>query len=220
MEYEYKQIISGLVGFVATLELRMKDYIPNLPVYFLENGDYMYVQEQKFIKHANEVTLTNPRMCLSMEDLQPNDDQNSNPFNKMLFKSETTSYQATARRTNITIPISVSLVAKGFILGLQQYEMMLAHMSNENVFTYEYQGNTFDGMYSRSSISMQKATLEPSQSQQNFVTKTTIDLLLPIYLPRINTIKPIDEVGYDGTIINIVTKGETKSEDITSILKP
>lgn len=216
MVYDFTQTISGLTGFVAAFESRMKQYIDNIPVYLIDSGDYMYLQELKFKKYDNNITPPNPRITLALDDVSVTSDNNTNPFNRFEFKSNDIEYAAVVRRNVLTIPFACSAIAKGMILGLQQYEMLLAHFSTENVFTYEYMGNTFEGMYIQTTFGIQKPSLEPSSSQANFITKVGIELTLPLYLPRINTIKPLSAVGFDSVRVDLTETNDNFHQIIDS----
>lgn len=216
MVYDFAQTIAGLTGFIASFEIQMKQYIDNIPVYLIDSGDYMYLQELKFKKYDNNITPPNPRITLVLDDVSVSNDNNTNPFNRFEFKTNDIEYTAIGRRNVLTIPFACSAIAKGMILGLQQYEMLLAHFSVENVFTYEYAGNTFEGIYTQTSFGIQKPTLEPSTSQANFITKVGIELTLPVYLPRINTIKPLSSVGFDSVKVDLTETNDNFHQIIDS----
>ncbi len=190
IKYSFNQIEKALIGFVGNLELKLQQLVPSLPVFVLQTGDFSYIINKKFIESDNkEIYEKTPRFVINLEDVQYMTDQNSNPYNKYNYVFENEVYQVTMRRLTIVVQLNTDFVSPNFIFGLNNFEVMATIIAKENVFTYEFLGNTIEAAYVMTTPSFEKPTMDVNSGSRNFIVKTGFDLQLSLLVPRIDTIK-------------------------------
>ena len=200
IKYDFNQIQSGLIAFVGNLELKLQKVIPTLPTFILQSGDTSYLIEKKFIETTNaEIYLKIPRFVISLDDIQYQQDQNTNQYNKFVYKFEDIDYMAVGRRLAILIPINTDFVSSNMIKAFENFEIMSTIIAKDNIFTYEFLGNTFEAAYIMQSSSNEKPTMEFASGTRNFSVKTNFDLQLHLLVPRIESIKLLSDAGFEGT---------------------
>lgn len=193
IKYEFKNILNGLESFVADISLKLNYINLKLPTFILQAGNTQYYFDKKFIESSEaEIYLKVPRFVISIENIQNQLDDNTNPYNKIVYKYQDKEYISTSRRISLNIVINTSYVSSNFIKALENYEIMLSIMSKPNLFTYEFLGNTYEGSYNQSSFDIQKPPLDSSSVPGNFSVNVPIDLQLQITVPRIESIQTKD----------------------------
>lgn len=204
IKYDFNQLQLGLIAFVSDIERKLKKILVDLPVYVFETGDISYYLDQKFIETTNdEVYQKTPRFVINIEDIQNQLDQNTNPYNKIVYKYKDEVYQATCRRSAIMIPLMTDFVSPNFILALENFEVLNSIMSKENAFTYEFLGNTYSAAYVLTQPSIQKNALDMSMASKNVIVKTSIEVSFNILTPRVETIKLLKDTGFDAVHFGI-----------------
>ena len=106
--------------------------------------------------------------------------------------------------------MNIDVVTPGFIIALQCYEAMCSLFTKEQVFTYNANGNTYDSAYE---IDIQGVKLpEADGSSRNAIVGMTFKIQAQPFIPRITTIKNINDAGFDKTQIDIKVNGESVSD--------
>jgi hypothetical protein len=218
MKYSFKQLETCLIAFIADLELKLKNILPDLPVFVLQTGDGSYYLDKKFKEITEkEIYQKTPRFVINIEDIQPQKDQDTNPFNKFVYFYNGENYICSVRRSAYTIQINSDFVSPNFIYALSNLEIISSILSMENVFTYEFLGATFESSYAMSGPSLEKPTLDPSSATRNFSVKSQIELQQHLLLPRYHTIKKLSDAGYEEIKYGIIVKSEPDPDYIDSI---
>lgn len=211
IKYDFSQIETGITAFVGDLQLKMQKVLPELPVFILQSGDTAYIIKDKFERidgeNNKEIYEKTPRMVLEIDDIQPQNDQDTNKYNKYTYKFKDVEYICQFRRQAVQIPINVNFVSSNMILGFQNFEIFLSIMkSKSNVFTYEFLGNTIEGGYAFSSVSMDKPGMDFSSATRNFNNKNMVDLQLQLMVPNLDSIQKLSDAGYTAVKFDINTK--------------
>lgn len=219
IKYDFKHLESGIIAFVANIESKLKTIMPNIPVYIIETGDLCYYVKEKFIEtDYKEIYNKIPRFVIQIQTITSQKENNTNPYNIIDFNFDNENYEATVRRTNVLISLDTSLITSNFVMGLSAFEIMDSIMCRENVFTYEYLGNTYEGAFNLSSESMEKPTMEASSATRDLIIKNSIDLNLQVFTPRVETIKNLKDAGYDTVEFDLTVKEVDEKDDYTTKL--
>lgn len=197
IKWSFNQLETALIAFAGNIELKLQQIAGNLPVYVLQTGDYSYLIDKKFNSVATkEIYEKTPRLVLTIEDIQPLGDQDSNQYNRLTYVFENENYFAVFRRKAINIPIMTDFVSPNFIKALGNFEIMATITSKENSFTYEYQGMTLQASYVFTSGSQEKPTMDANSGTRNVSIKTGFDLQVQLIVPKIDSIKLLSESGF------------------------
>lgn len=208
IKYSFKQIEYGLISFMSNLELKLQNILPNLPVFVLQTGDGSYYLDKKFTEADNkEIYQKVPRFIITVDDIQFLTEQNSNQYNKYIYQFEEENYMTVARRMAIMIPVNTDFVSSNFIRALENFEIMASITSRDNVFTYEFLGNTFEGAFILSSPSMEKPSMDVSSATRNTSIKNQLEVHLQLLVPRIESIKKLSDVGFESVQYNLTSRG-------------
>lgn len=217
-KYSFTQMTTALTAFVANFEKNIQIINEDIPVFIMNAGDSSYFFDKKFSKIDNkEIYLKVPRIIIKIEDSQPQIDQNTNQYIKMKYVFNDKLYTGNFRRQTMLVPVSIKIVTSNFVKGLEYYEMLAAIMSIDNVFTYEFLGNTYEANYNGISYSFEEGAIDASSTSRNFVVSINCELHLQVFLPRYKTLEEIDAFQTDeeryGININIVTKNPRRKKD-------
>lgn len=208
IKYGFKQIEYGLTSFISNLELKLQNILPNLPVFVLQTGDGGYYLDKKFTEADNkEIYQKVPRLVITVDDIQFLIEQNSNQYNKYVYQFEGENYMAVARRMAIMINVNIDFVSSNFIRALENFEIMASITSRDNVFTYEFLGNTFEGAFILSSPSMEKPSMDVSSATRNTSIKNQLEVHLQLLIPRIESIKKLSDVGFESVQYDLTSRG-------------
>jgi len=198
IKWSFNQLETALIAFAGNIELKLQQIAGNLPVYVLQTGDYSYLIDKKFKQiPQNEIYEKTPRLTLTIEDIQPLNDQDSNQYNRLAYIFENENYTTVFRRKAINIPMMTDFVSPNFIKALENFEVMATITSKENSFTYEYQGMTLQAAYVFTSGSQEKPTMDANSSTRNITIKTGFDLQIQLLVPKIDSIKLLSESGFN-----------------------
>jgi hypothetical protein len=199
INYDFNQIQTGLISFIGNMELKLQEFIPDLPVFVMQTGDASYFLTTKFEEIAEkEVTQKIPRFILSFLDVQPLQDQNTNQYNIINFKRNDENgnpkiYTCKGRRIAINILVDTSFVSSNFVKMLENYEIMSTITARQNAFTYNFLGNTYEGAYNYASNANENPSMDMSSASRNSIVKTSFDLQLHLFVPRIESIRLLSE---------------------------
>ncbi len=200
IKYDFNQLVIGLEACIADLELKLQQIMIDIPVFILQTGDTSYYLNKKFIEIENkEIYQKIPRFVMSIEDIQPLAEQNSNQYNVFQYRKDEENYIGKGRRVAQQIILNTDFVSSNFIKALENYEVMQTIIAIPNVFTYEFMGNTFEGAYNSSSNSMEKPALDVSSTTRNFSVKIPLEVQIHLLVPRINSLKKLSDSKIDPT---------------------
>lgn len=202
VKYDFKQSLTGLEAFVGTFEKKIQEIHSDIPVMFFNSGDETYFFNQKFEKltdrpDRSDIYMKTPRIVFDVEDASLQQDQNTNQyiFTNYTFKKGIWSGQF--RRQSLMFPITVNFVTPNFLKSLEYFDMLASLLSIDNIFTYNFLGNSHEASFNAQNYSFEKSTMEASSNSKNFVVKASIELILQIMYPRYNTLKLIDGFAMD-----------------------
>lgn len=215
-KYPFKQLETGLVGFIANLEKKLQEIIGEIPVYVLSTGDETYYLTSKFERtEEKEIIQKTPRLVLTIEDLANQSDQNTNPYNTLVYNFDNVNYTATFRRRSLEFVINSNLVCSNFIKSLEYFEVMSMLFSKSNVFTYEYLGNTYEGAYTETSQNIEKNSTDASSASRNNVVKNAVSLILQTSIIRAESIQKYDDTIGKEIVFNIISNPGADSTTMT-----
>ena len=189
--YAFNQFELALLGFFSDFRKRINFLIPNAPVFFQNTGDFSYFMGKKFHKvRTSDIYQKTPRVVIKLEDIQVNQAEDTMFINQMDYIFDGTEYTCTVRRRTHNVTIQIYFVSPSIISMMNHIEIMAIFGARPNVFTYEFMGNTIDGQYTIQSNSSEIPTVDAgSQGSRNATYMTTIELQVPLWIPKIETIK-------------------------------
>lgn len=214
IKYAFNQFETALIAFVSNIQLKLQNLVPNLPVFIMNTGDFSYMVNKKFVEIKNEeVYLKTPRFVIKIDDIQPNTAEDTNQYNKVnyLFDSGNEEgpkpYQCVARRRAYNVQISCNFISPNFITMLNHTEVTAILMSRDNVFTYEFLGNTFQSAYVIQSSGNELPSIDMGQGgTRNVTNMLQIELQIHLLVPRIESIILQSETGFDEIDFGVVSK--------------
>lgn len=202
-KYNFKHFETALTAFIANIEKKINNIDIDLPTFILETGDVTYIFKEKFEK-LNEVYLKVPRIVIQFEDLSIQTEQDTNQYTTINYQLNNKIFSAAARRKAINIPIILKLVNSNFLTNLEYLEMLLSILSVDNVFTYEFLRNTYQGSYALTTLTTEKNSTDFSGSTKNFVINCNLDLQLQAFIIRYNSIKELNNVSENFDETNLI----------------
>lgn len=217
--YKFKHFETGLTAFISNLENKVNNIIPGIPVFVLETGDESYWFKGKFETKKDETrenTLKVPRLTLTIEEATLQTDQDTNQYIKIDYMVDQKIFNTQARRKAITFPFKCNLVCSNFIMGLSYLEVLVTLLSIDNVFTYEFLGNTYHGSYNSTNFSLEKVPME-NGGTKNFVIGVSIEVQLQPMIIRYETIQDLSETSPKRPVIGIVTNDSLGDKQIDII---
>jgi hypothetical protein len=205
-KYKFKQFEHGLIAFISNFEKKINQII-EIPVLVLETGDETYWFKNKFEakpENLNELYQKIPRLILTIDEASLQSDQDTNQYVKILYQIDNETFKSQARRKAITFPFQCNLVSSNFITALEHFEILLSILSVDNVFTYEFLGNTYQGSFNATNFAFEKTPLE-NGGTKNFVIKATLDVQLQPFILKYESIQNVNENEPKETVIGIIT---------------
>lgn len=215
IKWAFNQFENAFVGLAAFFETRLKNIMPELPVFFLQTGDFSYMVNKKFVETNNEeIIMKVPRFVMKIEDIQPNQAENTNQYNKIFYQFEGKVYQAVVRRLCYLANLQLNFVGSNFITMLNHLEIMSTFTSRDNVFTYEFLGNTHQAAVSITSNNNELPSIDMGQGgTRNATVSNAAELQVHILAPRLETITPLENVGFDRIVYNLDDTDESEIFD-------
>lgn len=219
VQFQFKQIETGLGAFIANFEAKLNDIYPDIPVMVLDTGDETYFLKEKFEK-TKEIYLQVPRVTISINDIEFQTDQDSNQYVKFIYKFIGRLFKAQFRRKTTNLPVVCNFVCSNFIKALEYLEVLACILAVDNIFTYNYMGSVYSASFNLTSFSLEKNPIEVGGSK-NFVIKANIDLQLQLMLVKYNTIQDVtDSNGGSGLTPEFNIKDKNGDIDYETVLKP
>lgn len=218
VKYAFNQFETSLVAFVGHIKLKLQHIVPNLPVYVQNTGDFSYYVDKKFVQTNNEeVLLKTPRLIIKIDDIQANQQEDTNQYNKIYYQFDDSldpgnpnlrNYICKVRRKAYNVNITTSFVSSNFITMLNHIEVMATLSAKDNVFTYEFLGNSLQSAYTLQQAGNEIPSIDMGQGgTRNATTMNTIELQIHLLVPDISTIMLLDDTGYDEIDFGLVDKG-------------
>lgn len=206
IKYKFHQYIAGMIAFAGDIELKFQNIIPGIPVYFQNTGNLNYWLNTKFEEiDEKEIYQKVPRIVLNLEELQFQTDQDSNQYNKIEYNLEDKNYVANVRRKATEITIDMNFVCSNMVKLLEYFEVCASIFSKDNVFTYEWLGNTYDAGYQQISMGTDRSSLDVNSQTKTPVIKMMVSLILQPLIIRPDTIQASDDIGFDSIKYNLDT---------------
>ena len=203
--YAFNQFETALIAFLSDFKKRINFLIPNAPVYFQNSGDFSYFVGKKFHKiKTADIYLKTPRIVLKIDDIQVNSAEDTMYINQMDYVFNDTEYTCICRRRTYNVTIQTYFVSPSYISMLNHVEVMSTFGARDNVFTYEFLGNTIHGQYTIQSNSTEVPSIDGgSQGSRNVTYSTTMELQVPLWIPKIETIQDKFDSISDGIKIEL-----------------
>jgi hypothetical protein len=197
IKFDFNQIRYGLEAFMGNIQLQLQNIIKDLPVFIIQSGDMSYLFHEKFIENEEkEIYLKVPRFLVDFDDIQFQQDQLSNMYNRLTYLYEGKNYETTCRRIPLLIPVNTNFVCSNFITYLENFEVMTTISSRDNPFTYEFCGSTYEASYGLQNPSSERPSMDVSSATRDYNIKTVFELQLHIIIPRINSIREYSDEPY------------------------
>lgn len=197
--YGFRQLETGLTAFVQNIESRFHAYIEDLPVFVLWTGDNNIYMNTKLVQCKDqEVYEQIPRVVIKFNTFSDEQSEHTNQYNRYIFKGKDENEleilgECSMRRLPLYFDVQTTFVSSNFIDALQHAEMILSLINRENAFSYEYQGSVFNGAFA--SDSSQEFTFpEIDTGTRNFTQAIPFKVQIPLYSPKIETIKPYADI--------------------------
>lgn len=195
LPYSFNQFETALVAFFSDFRKRINFIVPNAPVYFQNTGDFSYFIGMKFHKvRTSDMYQKTPRVVVKLDDIQVNQSEDTMFINQMDYVFDGTEYTCTVRRRTYAVALQIYFVSPSVVSMLNHAEVMATFGARPNVFTYEFLGNTIDGQYTIQSNSTEFPTIDVgSQGSRDVTYTTTVELQVPLWIPKIETIKNLHD---------------------------
>lgn len=195
--FGFRQIERALVAFMQSLEARIHEVLPQVPVFVLWTGDNNLYMDTKFKTISKEVYEVNPRFVVKFTNFSEDTDSRTQKYNPYTYKSESEEkpglFETNMRRLLVWVDTDSTMISSNFIDALSYMEIMYGIISEEHAFTYEYQGSTFQGAFSIDSDSDFQFP-ESDSSQINFTQKFPIRVQIHLLVPKPKTMSEKMEV--------------------------
>jgi hypothetical protein len=208
--YRFNQIETALIAFCGDIEKKVNQIIPNTPVFVLQTGDFSYYIDKKFQEAPfQDIVQQSPRLVITFEDIQYLQDQNTNQYNKIEYVLDDVLYVATGRRLAVNMPTILNFVSPNFIYGLEHFEVLSTIVARDNVFTYEFLGNTYECAYVNNSVSSEMPAMEVSSQTRDVNIKLNFDLQIHLFVPVVDSIIKLsdttkDTIFYEGVFKEVI----------------
>mgnify|MGYP001233514779 CR=1 FL=1 len=220
IKYAFNQFETALIAFCANIQLKLQNMVPNLPVFIMNGGDFSYYVDKKFVETTNEeLYLKTPRFVIKIEDIQMNQQEDSNQYNKIYYTFDNNdgkgpiNYQCVARRKAYNLQLSTNFVSPNLITALNHTEVMAVLSARDNVFTYEFLGNTIQSAYTIQPAGNDLPSIDMGQGgTRNVNSMNQIELQIHLIVPRIESIIPVDETGFEEIDFGLVSGDEKHNE--------
>ena len=232
IKYAFNQLELCLIGFISDFRKQIQYVIPNIPVFVINTGDFSYYNGKKWVESKQEeIYLKTPRVVIKLDDIQMNQQEDSNMLNKLNYIFEGDFYTCNTRRKAQTLNISLQIVSPNYIMMLNNYEVLSLFTIRNNVFTYEFLGNTMQSAYSITSSSQEIASLDVSSSSRNCVIQMQIELQAHLFVPDIKSIQLYDDnkdfkitydlnqIGYENQLYDLNIPKATDETNGLSLIK-
>lgn len=195
LPYSFNQFETALVAFFSDFRKRINFIVPNAPVYFQNTGDFSYFIGMKFHRvRTSDMYQKTPRVVVKLDDIQVNQSEDTMFINQMDYVFDGTEYTCTVRRRTYAVALQIYFVSPSVVSMLNHAEVMATFGARPNVFTYEFLGNTIDGQYTIQSNSTEFPTIDAgSQGSRDVTYTTTVELQVPLWIPKIETIKNLHD---------------------------
>lgn len=223
--YSFNQCELSIQAMCAYIKLKLQELVPNLPVFIMNSGDFSFLVGKKFEKTDNkEVYLKTPRVVLKIEDIQQNSSEDTNQYNRFIYKFDKGDglgeqvYTAVVRRKAYNFQISLSFVSPNFIEALNHIEVMATLTAHDNVYTYEFLGNTCQGAFSIQQSGNEIPSIDMGQGgTRNITTNYMLEQQIHVIVPRPESIMLLSDTEINTVVDDIIVNGENNHIDNETI---
>jgi hypothetical protein len=213
VKYRFNQIETALIAFCGDIEKKINQILPSTPVFIQHTGDYSYYMIDKFVNSTyDDVIQKTPRVVITPRDFQYLSDQNTHQYNKIEYQLDNEIYVAEGRRLGVNYGIDIDFVSPNYIFALEHFEILSTIIARDNVYTYEFLGNTYESAYVLQSVSSEAASMEVSSATRNTSVRMSFELHVHLFVPIINSITPLADTIKDA----ILFEGVNKSSQVSS----
>jgi hypothetical protein len=226
INYKFNHFRMGVDAFIANLEKKLQYIVDDLPVYVLNTGDSSYWFQGKWTNQSGDTARRHteiyqkvPRVVLEFDDFQFNTDQNTNQYTQFQYKWNDAEWNAKGRRQATTIPFNLNWVCPNQLIAMDCLEVLAAIMCIDNTFTYNVNGNTYQGSFASQSFSMEKGAVTADGSPINSNIKCVVDVVLQPMLVRYETIQPLSDAKLSSQV-NIIALGPPDYIDALNPVNP
>lgn len=221
VKWSFNQFETAFVGLAAFIERKLQYILPELPVFFLQTGDFSYMINKKFVETKNEdIIMKVPRFVMKIDDIQPSFAENTNQYNKIFYQFDGKVYQCVVRRLCYLVTLQFNFVSSNFITMLNHIEIMSTFASRDNVYTYEFLGNTHQAAFSILANNNEIPSIDMGQGgTRNISANNNAELQIHILAPRFETIMSIDDADFDHIVYDLNTTDESIKYDLLDPLK-
>lgn len=221
-KFNFSQSEYSLIAFCSDIQLKMQNILPNIPVFILQTGDESYMFRKKF-EHivTSEIELVTPRVVVKIDDIQIQSDQNSYQYVPVNYHFNNRNWTCLGRRQELLFSVTLNLVSPNFPMALRNHMILSSLLSHDNTYTYEFCANTYEASYSLTGTSKEEPAMEVSSATKNWNMPFSIDLRVPVFMPRVESIKSFDEAGMLvglRPIFNIEIKQDGTTTDYATLI--
>jgi len=210
-KFSFDTTLKGLIAFTADFEKHLNSIKEGIPVYFLNIGDGTYYNSRfEVVDDSNEIYKENPRCVFKIATVEKETEPAPTKNVDIEYVHENKLYRTSTGKLPLNIPIECNFVCPNFVFGMHYFEILMTIFLSNNTFSYINMNNSYSGNYSVQSYNFEFPQITASSEAKNFIINYTINLNLPIYLPRYETITelhpsnrlPIDIAGNEDGSIN------------------
>lgn len=219
--YSFNQFESSIISLCAYLKLKVHELAPNIPVFIMNSGDFSYFVEKKFVEVENkEIYLKTPRIVIKIEDIQQNQSEDTNQYNAFIYKFDNKIYRAVVRRKAYNIQVMLNFVSPNFITALNHMELMATLTAHDNVFTYDFLGNTCQSAFTIQQSGNEVPSIDMSQGgSRNVSTMYNLELQTHLLVPRPESIQLLDDYEIETIHDDIIVKNFNKDDNYETSLE-
>lgn len=201
INYAFNQIESALVAFTSDIRKKFQQVVPNCPVFVMNNGDFSFYTNNKWVKTTNEeIILRTPRLVVKFDDIQMNQQEDTYAKNRIMYLFDSKPFTCRARRKTYTINIQLNMVSPNYVSMLNYFEVFAMFSAKEKVFTYNFLGNTYQASWNIMSHSIENPQQAYDSSTRNVVATYTIELQVHLMVPEIDSIELLDDSSIKGDV--------------------
>lgn len=195
-KFDFSQLEYSLIAFCSDIQLKLQNILPKIPIFVLQTGDETYLFRKKFENiDMKEIEMSTPRLVIKFDDFQIQAEQNSYQYVPLLYHLNNQNWTCIGRRQEVLVNVQLNFVSPNFPMSLRNLLIMSSLLSHDNSYTYEFCGNTYEAAYSNSGTGKEDISMEISSGTKNMNNSFQLDLRVPIFMPRVETIKTFDESG-------------------------
>lgn len=184
--YNFNFLENSIIAFLTDLEKKVHLVYPDVPVLFSEVDDSFYFNKKYVQTDNQEIYQKIPRFVILFQDIQNQPEHNTSQFLKLNFIKDDKEYTTQYRIVSTLINFDMNFVTTNFISALSYWEFLLSIFGYDNVFTYEYMGNTYQANYIlNGTMNIEKSIMNNATGDhKNSVIKFNVEMNIKV--PALN----------------------------------